>query len=466
MTRVYCIAPIAKETRACAKAPSILNEDKAVSVRDDKSEKFEKPIDRIRRKYAAIRRSKSSVSTKQTISNHAVDKTSPLTKQGKEKNAERPFDRIMKRFAAIRGVSLRSLKKSSPKYDDYDDEYGDDWSLLVSEDEGARVGKLAQLLQKQKTVPSVMKASDPPAKFEKCFKNGKENDSSIMGDGNESDTLDTRYDVLVKQHENVQASPTASNMPVDKETMNANLGAPSDGLDESFNCLVDRNAALQLPSPSLPTKPSVFAFMDDYEDDDDDDWSLLVTDDDRNEIWLDSTPSQTSKFETSFQNKIGDSLVGTSFTNESPNSRCPKSILKNVSSKKRRVMFKDTCDMPLDEELYLENYQESEDVVSSLRDKLDQIRARLGVESASQVETSKVEMGDPLDSRRQLKETLLRLKKVLHSDNEDEDDSVEPVTGDECPPSPASVSVPLATILEESAFICKTRGGKRIRCVE
>eukprot|EP00978_Attheya_sp_CCMP212_P020844 scaffold60231_cov38-Attheya_sp.AAC.1 len=476
MTRVYCIAPLAKETLACAKAPSILDEDKAVSVRDDKTEKFEKPIDRIRRKYAAIRRSKSSSSTKETTKNHDVDKQSPLAKHGNDKNVERPFDRIMKRFAAIRGVSIRSLKKSSPKYDDcddcddyddYDDEYGDDWSLLVSEDEGARVGKLAQLLHKQKTVPSVMKASDPPAKFEKCFKNEKESDSSIMVDGNKSDPLNTRYDLLVKQHENVQVSPTASSTPVDKETMNANLGAPIDGLDESFNCLVDRNAALQLPSPSLPTKSNLFAFMDYYEDDDDDDWSLLVTDDDRNEIWLGTTPSHTSKFEISFQNKIGDSLIGTSFTNKRPNSRCPKSILKNASSKKRSVMFKDTCNMPLEEVFYFEKYQDSEDVVSSLRDKLDLIRARLGVESAPQVEKSTCEIGgDPLDSCRALKETLLRLKKVLHSDNESEDDSVVPVTGDECPPSPASVSAPLATILEESAFVCKTRGGKRIRCVE
>eukprot|EP00978_Attheya_sp_CCMP212_P034925 scaffold149357_cov43-Attheya_sp.AAC.2 len=123
-------------------------------------------------------------------------------------------------------------------------------------------------------------------------------------------------------------------------------------------------------------------------------------------------------------------------------------------------MFKDTCNMPLEEVFYFEKYQESEDIVSSLRDKLDQIRARLGFESPPQVVQSTFEIGDPLDSCKQLKETLLRLKKVLHSDVEDEDDSVVADRGDECPISPGSVAVPLYTILEESAFICKTRGGQ------
>jgi hypothetical protein len=290
-----------------------------------------------------------------------------------------------------------------------------------------------------------------------------------MVDGNESDNLNSKYDLLVKRREMLQVPSTDSSMLVDKKTMNVNLGAPCDGLDESFNCLVDQNAALLLPltltSTSTPTKPNMCAFMDDDEDDDDDIWSLLVTDDDRNEIWLDSTPSQKSKFEISFQNKIGDNIVRKSFANERPNSCCPKSIMKTTSSRKRTVVFKDTCNMPLEEVFYFEKYQESEDIVSSLRDKLDQIRARLGFESPPlQVVQSTCEMGDPLDSCKQLKETLLRLKKVLHSDIEDEDASVVAVVavrGDECPTSPGSVAVPLLyTIMEESAFVCKTRGGK------
>jgi hypothetical protein len=131
--------------------------------------------------------------------------------------------------------------------------------------------------------------------------------------------------------------------------------------------------------------------------------------------------------------------------------------------RQREVVFKDNCNMPLEEVLYFEKYQESEDIVSSLRDKLDQIRARLGVESAPPVLESTIEIGDPLDSCKALKETLLRLKKVLHSDSECEDDSVVADRGDKCPPSPASVALPLETILEESAFVCKTRGDKRIR---
>eukprot|EP00978_Attheya_sp_CCMP212_P015566 scaffold40110_cov53-Attheya_sp.AAC.1 len=241
MTRVHRITPLAKESQACAKAPSILDEDKSVSVRDDKTEKFEKPIDRIRRKYSVIRRSKSSSSTKATIENRAVDKQSPLYKDGKDK-IERPFDRIMKRFMAIRGVSLRSLKKSSLKYNDYDDGYGDDGSILVNETEGDHVGNRGHVLHKQMTIPPVMKASVPPAKFENYSKNGKDDDSSIM-------------------------SPTSSSMIVDKKTMNVNLGGPSDDLDESFNCLVGQNAALQVPSLSpspsslSPTKPNLFEFM-------------------------------------------------------------------------------------------------------------------------------------------------------------------------------------------------------------
>jgi hypothetical protein len=71
-------------------------------------------------------------------------------------------------------------------------------------------------------------------------------------------------------------------------------------------------------------------------------------------------------------------------------------------------------------------------------------------------------LGDPLDSCKELKETLLRLKKALHSDIEDEYDSVVAVRkrSDECPSSPGSVALPLYTILEESPFVCKTRGGK------
>ena len=126
MTRMHRIAPLVNKAQACAKAPSILDDDKALSVRDDKTEQFEKPIDRIRRKYAAIRRSKSSSSTNETIKCHEVDKQLHLPKHGKDNNVEWPFDRIMKRFAAIRGVSKRSLKKSPPKYDNYDDNYGDD----------------------------------------------------------------------------------------------------------------------------------------------------------------------------------------------------------------------------------------------------------------------------------------------------------------------------------------------------
>jgi hypothetical protein len=464
---MHRITPLANKAQACAKAPSILDDDKALSVRDDKTEQFEKPIDRIRRKYAAIRRSKSSSSTNETIKCHEVDKQLHLPKQGKDDTVERPFDRIMKRFAAIRGVSLRSLKKSSLKYDDFDDEYGDDWSILVSELEDDRVGKLAQLLQKQKSVPSVMKASDPPAKFEKCFKNGiMENDSSLVIDGDECGNLSRRYDLLVKQNEIFQVAPTDSCILMDTKPIHAKLGAPSDDLKESFNSRVDQNTALELPSKSMSTststKTDISAFMGDYEEDDDDDWSLLVTDDDRNEIWLDSTPLQTSKFEISFQNKIGDSIVGKSFTSEHPKSYHPESIIKTISARKRRVIFKDTCNMPLEEVFYFEKYQdESEDIVSSLRDKLDQIRARLGFEAPPpRVVPSTFELGDPLDSCKELKETLLRLKKALHSDIEDEYDSVVAVRGDECPSSPGSVALPLYTILEESPFVCKTRGGK------
>jgi hypothetical protein len=61
--------------------------------------------------------------------------------------------------------------------------------------------------------------------------------------------------------------------------------------------------------------------------------------------------------------------------------------------------------MPLEEVLYLETYQESDDSVSSLCDKLHQIiRTRLGVEESAPQVVSTVEstlfdeIGDPLYS--------------------------------------------------------------------